>query len=78
MSRWTEIRYKCACMKAEAVINVPERGSVEDVREFVERVQGDVSRDHRRLSPRCRSRTMEYAKIPVEGDVIGGAKGGTA
>lgn len=76
--KWTEIRYKCSCIPKEASINVPARDSVEDIMDFMHRVQAALGSDHRRRSPQCRSTTMEYAKIPLVEDVIGGAEGGTA
>lgn len=76
--RWTEIWFKCRCMAQEAVVQVRERGPQEDVSEFMVRVQEALTVRHRELSLLCMSTTMEYAKVPVEGDVIGGAKGGTA
>lgn len=76
--RWTEIKYKCSCMTAETSIQVPERGKAEDIRDFMNRVQLAIGKDHRERSPLCLATKMEYAKVPVEGDVIGGAVGGTA
>lgn len=76
--KWTEIEYKCSCMSAAASIHVVPRDQAEDIREFMTRVQAALGADHRRRSPFCAATTVEYAKIPVDGDLIGGAPGGTA
>lgn len=62
-----EIRYKCLCMGAEAVVHVVERDPARDVVEWMEEiVQPSIAYDHRRRSPKCRRAKMEYAKIPVD------------
>lgn len=76
--RWIEVRYKCFCMTAEASVHVHGRDGTEEIMEFMERVQRALGEDHLRRSPLCQRTTMEYAKTPVEGNVIGGAAGGTA
>lgn len=62
-----QVLYKCACMAAEASVEVPERKALEDVVYWVEQVAGRaISDDHRRRSPTCSRVKMEYAKIPLE------------
>jgi hypothetical protein len=77
-SRWIEIRYKCSCLDKEAKFQMSERHFDEDILDFMTRVQKYAGFDHRSRSPDCTSTTMEYLKVPVEGDTIGGATGGTA
>ncbi len=64
------ILYKCVCMKEEVSIAVPaRRGPSHEVTDWVETVvAGRVSEDHHKRSPKCRSKTMEYVKIPMAPD----------
>ena len=76
--RWIEIKYKCRCMLKERDVLVVARSSGEDILDFMERMQKSIGKDHRQQSPFCQATKMEYAKIPIEDDEIGSAKGGTA
>jgi hypothetical protein len=79
MSRFVEVRYKCACLKEEATVHVPERGRGDDVADWVGETVGQaIGADHRKRSPLCQATKMEYAKIPADGEFIGQGKGGTA
>lgn len=61
-----EVRYKCACMPAEASIQVPFRNENEDVVQWMQNcLTPAIYLDHRRRSPNCRAAVMEYAKLPV-------------
>lgn len=75
MNRWIEIHFKCACMPAESVIQMRERGEIEDIIEFILRATEAICAEHTRLSPLCVRDTMEYAKIPVTDDKLGCAEG---
>jgi hypothetical protein len=62
-----EVRYKCACMLAEAVIGVVQRDPQRDVIEWMETiVQPAISYHHRSHSPRCMRQAMEYLEIPMD------------
>jgi hypothetical protein len=76
MARWIDVPYKCRCMTAEVAIPVVERNAAENIVDFVTRVQYAVSDDHKKRLPLCAYDTMEYVKIPADGDVVGRAKGG--
>lgn len=66
MSDTAEIRYKCHCMSAEAIVRVPWRREDQDVVEWVERTCGEaIAADHQKRSPLCLRKTMEYAKLPA-------------
>lgn len=70
-----KILYKCACMGAEAEIDVPFRRAGEDVVDWMQNcVQLAIYLDHRTRAPSCVATAMEYAKIPVDerADGIGG------
>lgn len=61
-----EVRYKCHCMAAEAVVKVPFRRDGETVTQWMQRcVETALYLDHRVRSPLCLSETMEYAKLPA-------------
>lgn len=62
------IQYKCYCMQVEREITVRERLPNEDVRRWVEYMGTMISGDHQTVSPLCMQTTMEYAKIPWDGD----------
>jgi hypothetical protein len=76
--RWVEIRYKCGCLIEEVTFLMPERKDGEDVAVFMDRMRSALFNDHRVKSPRCSARKTEYVKVPVPGDVVGGAEGGQA
>ena len=62
----TEVRYRCACMVEEAVLDVRDRLPSEDVVEWVEGPLMQVmTADHRRRSPTCQSTKTDYVKIHV-------------
>ncbi len=77
-ARWIDIPYKCQCMKTEGILRITERDKNEDILEFMERVKEALGEEHHRLSPFCRISKAEYVKIPMGGDVVGGATGGSA
>lgn len=66
------IPWRCQCLKQEAVLMVSARGSNEDISVFMKRVQHQLGIAHRAVSPSCGAKTVEYVKIPVNDDVIGG------
>lgn len=66
-----KIFYKCRCMKAEAVIDVPDRRPEGELMEWMGLVQHAIAVDHKALSPRCMAVAMEYAKIPLEDETQG-------
>lgn len=76
--RWIEIKYKCRCLKDEVSFQIRERLDDEDIMRYMNHVQHAIGVDHNNRSPLCISTTLEYAKIPVQGEKIGGALGGTA
>lgn len=76
--RFIEIKFKCICMKEEIALHIEERGFGEDIDEFMGRVQSKLSAKHRLVSLLCTSKKMEYVKIPMVGNEIGAATGGTA
>lgn len=78
MTKWLDIIYKCRCMPKERTIQVRERLDDEDIIDFMHHVQNAIGVDHNNLSPRCNATSMEYAKVPVDGDKVGGTRGGTA
>lgn len=62
------IQYKCHCMQTEREVTVRERLPNEDIRNWMEYVGIMISGDHQTVSPLCMRTTMEYAKIPWDGD----------
>lgn len=76
--KWIEVRYKCRCMSQEVRLQVRARDKHEEILDFMEKVQASIGDDHHSRSPLCMATTMEYAKVPVDDDMIGGASGGTA
>lgn len=66
-----KVFYKCGCMAAEAEIDVPARRPLAPLGDWMNCMSFCVSADHTALSPHCKSRTMEYVKVPVEGDGLG-------
>ncbi|MEK7705892.1 MAG: hypothetical protein AAB426_13100 [Myxococcota bacterium] len=69
----TEIFYKCGCTPAEVSLFVPARAPERDVVDWMRFVQNAIGTDHTARSPDCRATVMEYAKIPIEDKLIGGA-----
>ena len=61
-----DIRYKCKCMAGEATVQVLERPTGSDLLLWMGVVQATIGMDHGARNPKCRSETMEYAKIPVD------------
>jgi hypothetical protein len=78
MTRWIDIRYKCRCLDVEVSFQMRERQPDEEIVVYMEHVQRAIGVDHTNRSPQCTAAAMEYAKVPVVGDTIGGAEGGTA
>jgi hypothetical protein len=74
--RWIEIRYKCACLKEEVGFQMRERMADEDLRDYIDRLQQAITVDHNNRSPLCVRDKMEYAKLPISSDRIGGGVGG--
>ena len=62
------IQYKCWCMKEQVDLQVRERLPNEDIRKWVEYMGLMIAGDHQTHSPLCMRTTMEYAKIPWDGD----------
>lgn len=60
-----QIPYKCACMPAEAIVEVRYRNQGEDMLAYMEIVVGTIGADHRKRSPLCQAQAMEYAKLPA-------------
>ena len=65
-------------MPRERNIWIRARDNDEHILEFMERIQKSIGADHASISSLCRATNMEYAKVPIEGNEIGAAKGGTA
>lgn len=78
MQRQIELKYKCACMGKEGSFFMRERLNDEDIEDYMNRVIRAVDVAHNNVSPRCRATSVEYLKLPIEGEKIGGAQGGTA
>jgi hypothetical protein len=76
--KWIEIVYKCHCMSVERSLHIKARYKDEEILDFMERVRSSIGLDHHSRSPICAATKMEYAKVPIEDNEIGGAKGGTA
>lgn len=76
--RQLEMLAKCKCMKEEFKVHMRERLPDEDIQDYMLRVQRAVDVAHNNLSPRCTSTTLDYLKMPVEGERIGDVAGGTA
>lgn len=60
-----EVRYKCRCMEAEAIVGVPYREKDEDLLIWMNGVQRAIGTNHHSRSPYCRATAMEYAKLPM-------------
>lgn len=59
--------YACAgCGVSDRKVEVRARGEDEDVVAWTEAMGRAVGRDHRIVSPSCKSTTMEHVKIPVK------------
>lgn len=72
MPKLTTVRYKCACMKEEAIFDMPARRFNEDIAKFMARLQAWLGEDHSQRSPFCRSGKSEYVKLEApEGRAIG-------
>jgi len=69
-----KITYKCKCQDHERHVSVPDRVPNTDLMKWMNLVQMCIGYDHSTSSPACFTSTVEYAKIPVEGDGIGEAK----
>lgn len=70
-----EVRYKCICIGDEASLEVPYRRADEDLNEWMETIVGSACYlDHRRRSPLCQAKNMEYMKInsPENAPFVGG------
>ena len=67
-----QVHYKCKCMAIEAIVDVPTRRIGADILLWMKNTQRDIAYDHNALSPECKEKNMEYAKIPMsEGSGIG-------
>lgn len=60
-----DVRYKCACMAEEAAIDVPGRRDDELIETWMDVMGAALMLDHRRRSPLCMAKAMQYAKIYV-------------
>ena len=67
-AKMVAVRYKCSCMKEEAIFDMPERRPDEDAAAFMARVQKWLGEDHQLRSPFCMSGTAEYVKFKIAGD----------
>jgi len=73
----TDIRYKCSCMQDEVTFSVTARRKHQDIKDWMENyVTPQLTKDHAKRSPLCRSTTVEYLKLPVpeDGRAIGEPK----
>lgn len=68
-----KVTYKCGCMAVQTEIDVPDRRPVTDIGDWMEMVQKNIGFDHAQISPMCRNQALEYARFPIEGDIIGAA-----
>ena len=69
------VMYSCVgCKLVDRVVQVPVR-TTEDVAVWFEQVLGvALVTDHKRVSPKCKSRVMSTIKVPMSGaKIIGGA-----
>jgi len=64
-----EIRYKCKCQTSEQTLHVLDRGADEDIVSYMEYVRRQMH--HSSMSPRCKAKEVEYAKIPITDEGIG-------
>ena len=72
--RRTEIRYKCHCMPEEVSIFVRARTENDNIALWMKTVAiHEITEDHKRRCPTCSRDTMQYAKILIAQDLIGGA-----
>ena len=71
-----EIRYKCKCMREEAIVQVNHRGKNEDILNWMKNVVTKaIFLDHKIQSPYCTAKNTEYVKIHVPpGSEFVGAK----
>lgn len=70
------IRWKCACMPREDLLEVADRrshnGVPEDIIKWMNRdIRPAIGDRHRELSPSCNSRQMETLKIQIGNTGIG-------
>lgn len=62
-------KYKCYCMEKEAELTVPDRLPDEDIVHWMETAVGfALYTAHRLRSPNCQSTSVQYLKIPHNGD----------
>ena len=58
--------YKCECMNGERTVFVAHRHAGEDIVKWMQNiVTPAVTDDHKIVSPKCKSTTMEYVKLPL-------------
>jgi hypothetical protein len=65
-SKGLEAQWKCRCTAGERTLWLRWREQGENVAEFMEYVQKEVTKEHRRVSPLCVSPVLEYLKLPVD------------
>lgn len=71
------VRYKCSCMQDEATISITARRKHQDIGDWMENfVKPELTKDHAKRSPLCRSTSIEYLKLsaPEDGRVVGESK----
>ncbi len=69
------VKYSCFdCFLTNVEVIVPAREPDEDVVRFMNQTIEHIGRDHHRRSPQCRPQELKNLMIPIEGDVVGGAK----
>lgn len=59
-----KIKYKCACMKQDRELDVPERVKGTDLMPWMDMVTHCVSYDHRARNAVCFRDKIEYLAIP--------------
>lgn len=65
-----KVLLKCKCTDGEVGLDLRDRNEGEDIRDYMEHVQGEVGRWHQFRG--CPATTLEYLKMPVvEGKGIG-------
>jgi hypothetical protein len=70
-----KVRYSCrVCHLVDAVVEVPARtADDENIIKWMNATIIVIGNDHRRRSPQCRPTQLHDVKIPIQGEIVGGA-----
>lgn len=78
-TKWMECLYKCSCHKDERKFLVEARQVAEDIEVLMHRVADAMTKDHKKRSPFCQAKKVEYMKVPIDKEgKVGVVDGGTA